>query len=231
MKISAARALAPLRLTMTCAALCLANGAQADAVQSLRNFVKDVHAGQTRFTQTVTSPDGRKARRSSGTLEFERPNRFRFAYQAPMEQLIVGDGKKVWLYDADLNQVTVRAMGQALGSSPAALLAGGNLDKDFILKPVPPASASVTGAATAGSSTVQAAGLIEWVEAQPRAKDGQFQWVRVGFTQGKLVALELLDSFGQKSRLDFAQFDTKVTLSPSRFTFTPPAGADVLQQP
>ncbi|MEY4428298.1 MAG: outer rane lipoprotein carrier protein LolA [Pseudomonadota bacterium] len=194
-------------------ALGLATAAWADPVQSLRSFVKDVKSAQASFTQTVTSPDGKKARKSAGTLEFERPNRFRFAYTQPIEQLIVGDGQKVWLYDADLNQVTVRGMSQAVGASPAALLAGGNLDKDFTLKAAP------------------AAGQIEWVEALPKAKDGQFQSVKVGFTNGQLVALELLDSFGQKSRLDFQKVDTKVTLSPSRFSFTPPPGADVLQQP
>ena len=187
--------------------------AHADGVLKLRQFVTNVNTAQASFTQTVTSPDGKKVRKSSGTLEFERPNRFRFAYQKPVEQVIVGDGKQVWLYDADLNQVTVRPMGQAVGATPAALLAGGSLDRDFILKAVP------------------AAGLIEWVEAVPRQKDGQFQSVKVGFQGSTLVALQVLDSFGQTSRLDFARFDTKVTLSPSRFVFTPPAGADVLQQP
>ena len=199
-------------VTVACA-MGFATAAWADPVQSLRSFVKDVKSAQASFTQTVTSPDGKKARKSIGTLEFERPNRFRFAYTQPIEQLIVGDGQKVWLYDADLNQVTVRGMSQAVGASPAALLAGGNLDKDFTLKAAP------------------AAGQIEWVEALPKAKDGQLQSVKVGFTAGQLVALELLDSFGQKSRLDFQKVDTKVTLSPSRFNFTPPPGADVLQQP
>jgi len=205
--------------------------AHADAVASLRVFVKGVKSAQGEFTQTVTSPDGKKARKSTGSLEFARPNQFRFAYKAPVEQLIVGDGKKVWLFDADLNQVTVRPMGQAVGATPAALLAGGALDKDFTLKALPPAAAKTMGAASASPSAVQAAGLIEWVEALPRQKDGQFQSVKVGFAKGQLVALEVLDSFGQKSRLDFSQMNTKAALPPSRFVFTPPAGADVLQQP
>lgn len=206
-----------------------ASPAQADAVASLRAFVKDVQSGQASFKQTVTSPDGKKARTSTGTLEFQRPNRFRFAYDKPMEQLIVGDGQKVWLYDADLNQVTERPMSQALGATPAALLSGSSLEKDFVLKAVPPTGSQ--GAASATPATTQAAGLIEWAEALPRVKEGQFQSVRVGFTGGTLVALEVLDSFGQKSRLDFTRFDTKAALPPSRFQFTPPAGADVLKQP
>jgi outer membrane lipoprotein carrier protein len=203
--------------------------AHADAVASLRAFVKDVQSGQASFKQTVTSPDGKKARTSTGTLEFQRPNRFRFAYDKPMEQLIVGDGQKVWLYDADLNQVTERPMSQALGATPAALLSGSSLEKDFTLKSVPPTASP--SAASATPATAQAAGLIEWAEALPRSKDGQFQSVRVGFKGGMLVALEVLDSFGQKSRLDFSRFDTKAAVPASRFVFTPPAGADVLKQP
>ncbi len=207
--------------------------AHADAVATLRSFARDVKTGQASFTQTVTSPDGKKVRKSNGTLELQRPNRFRFEYKGAMAQTIVGDGQKVWLYDADLNQVTVRPMSQAVGATPAALLAGGDLDKDFVLKAVPPASsAGSTSAAAAGSSAaVQAAGLIEWVEAVPRQKEGQFQSVKVGFKGGTLAALEVLDSFGQKSRMDFTQFDTKTVVPASRFVFTPPAGADVLQQP
>jgi outer membrane lipoprotein carrier protein len=210
--------------------------AHADAVLMLRNFVKEVQTGRAAFTQTVTSPDGKKTRKSTGTLEFQRPDRFRFSYVGPTEQLIVGDGKQVWLYDADLNQVTVRPMSAAIGASPAALLAGGSLDKDFTLKAVASAvssSGAVTATPAASSSTkLQNVPALEWVEALPRHKEGQFQSVRVGFTrQGQIAVLEILDSFGQRSRLEFAQFESKVALPATRFQFTPPAGADVLKQP
>ena len=197
----------------------LANAAHADGVATLRAFVKDVNSGRGSFTQLVTSPDGKKTRKSNGSLEFQRPNRFRFNYTTPTEQLIVGDGKKVWLWDADLNQVTVRPMSNALGASPAALLSGASLDKDFTLKDVPKPSAS-------GADS-----NLEWVEAVPRDKDGQFRSVRVGFKAGVLAALMIEDGFGQRSRLDFAQFESRVTLPATRFQFTPPAGADVLDQP
>ena len=210
-----------LGMTLVCSV------AQADAVASLRAFVKDVQSGRGEFTQTVISPDGKKSRKSKGSLEFQRPNRFRFAYSTPTEQLIVGDGKQVWLHDVDLNQVTVRPMSEALGATPAALLAGGTLDKDFTRRNVP---ASSSGAATA-TPMVQQATSLEWVEALPRHKEGQFQSVRVGFRKGQLAALEILDSFGQRSRLEFAQFESKVALPATRFQFTPPAGADVLRQP
>ena len=210
--------------------MALASAAHADAVATLRSFVKDVHSGRGSFTQTVTSPDGKKTRKSTGTLEFQRPNKFRFAYAGPTEQLIVGDGKQVWLYDTDLNQVTVRPMNDTIGASPAALLAGGSLDKDFTLSNVTAGSSS---AATATSTPSQATSSLEWVEALPRHKEGQFQSVRVGFNKknGQLAALEILDSFGQRSRLDFAQFESKVALPATRFQFTPPKGADVLNQP
>lgn len=210
-----------LGMTMVCGV------AQADAVASLRAFVKDVKSGQGEFTQTVTSPDGKRSRQSHGTLEFQRPNRFRFAYTKPMEQLIVGDGKQVWLYDVDLNQVTVQPMSAAIGATPAALLSGETLDKDFTLRNVP---ALPSSAATAASMPLQATSL-EWVEALPRHKEGQFQSVRVGFRKGQLAVLEVLDSFGQRSRLEFRQFESKAAIPAARFQFMPPAGADVLRQP
>ncbi|MGE5451679.1 MAG: outer membrane lipoprotein chaperone LolA [Acidobacteriota bacterium] len=203
--------------------------ARADGVETLRAFVKDVQSGRGAFTQVVTSPDGKRVRKSAGSLEFQRPNRFRFTYQTPAEQVIVGDGQKVWLWDADLNQVTVRPMSQAMGSTPAALLAGGSLDKDFVLKNVAASSPNAAAATSTGSQQLNSS--IEWVEALPRTKDGQFQSVRVGFRGPNLAALEILDSFGQRSRLDFTQFEGKVALPAARFQFTPPQGADVLNQP
>jgi len=204
--------------TLLACALCCGGVARADGLSTLKTFVKEVDSGRGQFTQLVISPDGKKTRKSQGSLEFQRPNRFRFAYSAPTSQLIVGDGQKVWLWDEDLNQVTVRPMSQALGATPAALLSsGGALDKDFVLRNVP---------VPAG----QAAGT-EWVEAIPRNKDGQFRSVLVGFKSGALMALEIEDGFGQHSRLTFTQFEPRAALSASRFQFTPPAGADVLNQP
>ncbi|MFN4264869.1 MAG: outer membrane lipoprotein chaperone LolA [Aquabacterium sp.] len=216
------------RAVMGASAGLVAMAAHADGVQTLRTFVKEVNSGRGAFTQVVTSPDGKRVRKSSGSLEFQRPNQFRFTYQTPAEQVIVGDGKKVWMWDADLNQVAVRPMTQAMGSTPAALLAGGSLDKDFVLKNVAASSTSAAAATSAGSQQRDAS--IEWVEALPRTKDGQFQSVRVGFRGPNLAALEILDSFGQRSRLDFTQFESKVTLPAARFQFTPPQGADVLNQ-
>ncbi|HEX7385265.1 MAG TPA: outer membrane lipoprotein chaperone LolA [Burkholderiaceae bacterium] len=187
--------------------------ARADAVDTLRAFVRDARSGRADFAQTVTSPDGKRTKTSSGRFEFERPNRFRFEYTKPFEQLIVGDGQKVWIYDADLNQVSSRKIDQALGATPAALLAGASLERDFELQPLPDADG------------------MSWVQATPRQKEGStVQSLKVGFRGGELAAIEITDSFGQRSHIDFRQFATNVKLPAQDFRFTPPAGADVIEQ-
>jgi len=202
------------RLAVALAGLGLALSAAVSAapVDTLREFVRDVKTGHAQFTQTVTSPDGAKKKASSGSFDFARPNRFRFAYAKPFEQTIVADGEKVWIYDRDLNQASSRRIGQALGATPAALLAGGSLDQDFDLANLP------------------ARDGLEWAEAKPKAKDGAFQSVRVGFKGKDLAALEIIDSFGQKSLLRFVAFAANAAVAPETFRFTPPAGADVIEQ-
>ncbi len=195
--------------------MCLATSAlaaHADAVDTLRNFVRDVKSGSANFTQTVTSPDGVKQKVSSGTVVFARPDRFRFHYQKPYEQLIVSDGSKVWIFDADLNQVTVRKLDAAIGATPAALLAGQSLDKAFELGSEP------------------SSGGLEWVRATPRQKDGAFQAMRIGFRGGQLAAVDILDAFGQRSLLQFTDFVANAKLDDAQFRFVPPAGADVIEQ-
>jgi outer membrane lipoprotein carrier protein len=198
---------------LLCAAALLCAGAvRADSVDLLRDFASNVKSGRAAFTQTVTSVDGAKKKDSSGQFEFVRPNRFRFSYAKPFEQQVVADGQKVWLYDVDLNQVTVRPMAQALGATPAALLAGGTLDKEFELKAAP------------------AADGLEWVQATPRAKDGPIKTLRVGFKGSSLAALEIVDAFGQRSLLRFSGLEQNIALPDSTFQFTPPKGADVIAQ-
>ncbi len=186
--------------------------AHAEPVDTLKEFVREVKTGRAAFTQTVTAPDGVKRRSSSGSFEFARPNRFRFAYAKPFEQVIVADGQKVWIFDADLNQVSVRAFNSALGATPAALLAGGSLEKDFDLSNQP----SKDG--------------VDWALATPKNKDGAFQSVRVGFKGKTLSAIEITDSFGQRSLLLFTQMLANPVIASDAFRFTPPAGADVIEQ-
>ncbi len=198
-------------VTAALLALLAASGAaRADAVDTLKAFVAEVKTGRAAFTQTVTSPDGAKKKQSSGSFEFSRPDRFRFAYLKPYEQLIVGDGQKVWLHDADLNQVTVRPFDQALGSTPAALLAGASLERDFDLKALPDE------------------GGLQWAQAAPKAKETAFRSLKVGFRGSQLAAVEIVDAFGQRSRLDFSQLEANAALRPERFRFTPPPGTDVI---
>jgi outer membrane lipoprotein carrier protein len=183
--------------------------ANADAAEFLRAFVRDVKSGRSAFTQTVTSPDGARQKVSSGQFSFARPDRFRFEYTKPYPQTIVGDGQKVWMYDPDLAQVTVRPLGQALGNTPAALLTGSSIEKTFELKNQPDRDG------------------LEWVRATPREAGGTVQWLQAGFRGRALVAVEIADSFGQRSLLRFEQMATEVTLPPETFRFTPPPGADV----
>ena len=206
MRTALANLLAALTLSVAAVA------AHADSVDTLREFIRDVKTGRAQFTQTVTSPDGMKKKTSSGSFEFARPNRFRFEYAKPFEQVIVADGQKVWIYDADLNQASSRKFTSALGATPAALLAGGSLDKDFELAPLP---------AKAG---------LDWVSATPKAKDGAFKSVRVGFRGKELAAVEIVDAFDQRSLLQFSQFAAGVNIAADAFQFKPPPGADVIEQ-
>lgn len=195
------------------AGLALAGAAaRADAVDTLREFVREVKSGRAAFTQTVSSPDGAKKKSSSGSFEFVRPNRFRFAYAKPDEQLIVADGQKVWLYDVELQQVSVRAMDNALGATPAALLAGSGLEQDFELKALPSAQG------------------LDWVQAAPKLKDAGVQSLRIGFKGKTLAAVEIVDGFGQRSLLQFSELAPNVALPPERFRFVPPPGVEVLAQ-
>ena len=190
----------------------LGGAARADGVETLKGFVRDVKTGSAPFTQTVTSSDGAKKKVSSGNFSFARPNRFRFAYAKPFEQTIVADGQKVWIYDADLNQVSSRKMSAALGATPAALLAGGSLDTDFDLAPLPMREG------------------LDWVRATPKAGDSAFKSLQVGFRGKDLAAVEIVDAFGQRSLLQFGPFASNPALAPDSFRFVVPTGADVIEQ-
>jgi len=205
------------------AAFLLATGAlaaQASGLDSLENFIRSAKTGRAEFTQVVTGParegQGARSKTSSGTFEFARPNRFRFDYKKPFEQTIVADGQTLWLYDVDLNQVTARKQSQVLGSTPAALIAAapdlGALRKDFDLE----AAGEKDG--------------LQWVQATPKVKEGQLHSVKVGFRGNELAALEILDSFGQRSVLTFTKMEINAALSPELFRFKPPQGADVVRQ-
>jgi outer membrane lipoprotein carrier protein len=200
-------------------ATCAVNS-RASGLDDLDAFVRNAKTGRADFTQVVTAPPkaGQTARvkTSTGSFEFARPGQFKFVYRKPFEQTIVADGQTLWLYDVDLNQVTSRKQAAVLGSSPAALIATASdlkaLQADFNLANAPDKDGQ------------------QWVLATPKNKDGQVQNVRIGFKSGQLVTLEILDSFGQNSRMGFSGFQANPALEASAFQFKPPAGADVVRQ-
>ena len=208
------------KLITTMAILACSQIAIAGGMESLENFVKSAKSGRADFSQVVTAParEGQAARSktSTGTFEFSRPNRFRFNYKKPFEQTIVADGQTLWLYDVDLNQVTARKQAQVLGSTPAALIASSPdlnaLKKDFNLEAV-----------------VDRDGM-QWVQATPKAKDGQLHSVKVGFRGNDLAALDILDSFGQRSVISFSKLELNASVGPDAFQFNPPKGVDVVRQ-
>jgi outer membrane lipoprotein carrier protein len=217
------------RIAIVLLAACVgfASSAWADGLGSLETFIKTVSSGRADFTQVVTAParEGQTARSktSSGTFEFARPGRFKFLYKKPFEQSIVADGQTLWLYDVDLNQVTARKQANALGTTPAALIASAPdlraLQADFTLSAAPEQDG------------------LQWVLASPKAKDGQLQAVRVGFRQSEkaansneLAALEIIDNFGQRSVLSFSKVEVNPVLPADTFAFKPPKGADVIRQ-
>jgi outer membrane lipoprotein carrier protein len=205
------KAKSPLLLILALVIAISALPAQADAQKRLEAFVSHTKSLKARFHQTVTDRNKRKTQESSGTLFFQRPGKFRWVYEKPYAQLLVGDGKKLWIHDEDLDQVTVRKLDQAIGESPAALLAGDNdIDKRFNLKDIPDKDG------------------LEWIEATPKGKDGSFGRVRLGFLGNDLSVMELVDNFGQTTVLRFTALERNPSLGASLFRFTPPKGADVI---
>jgi outer membrane lipoprotein carrier protein len=196
------------------AALAGALSAHASGLGQLAAFLDHTRTSRGTFEQTVTSAQRPSAQASSGTFAFARPGKFRWEYRKPFAQLIVGDGNRVWVYDQDLNQVTVRELDAALGATPAALLAGDNaLERNFDLK---------EGAARDG---------LEYVEATPKAAESQFRQIRIGFRGDLPRAMTLKDAFGQVTELHFVTIERNPALAPGLFQFTPPKGADVVGQP
>lgn len=185
--------------------------AEAGAVDQLHQFLSGTRTLKADFSQIVIGKSGRKPQQSSGVVAISRPGKLRWDIQKPYPQLVVGDGEKIWIYDPELKQITVRKAGLAISGSPAALLAGSNeLEKNFVLE-------------EAG----EAEGM-DWVEATPKAGDSGFEKVRLGFAGKDLKAMELHDSFGQTTHIRFANLERNPVLPAATFRFTPPAGVDIV---
>jgi len=192
-------------------ALVLPLVAHAGGVDRLKAFIAGAKTAEADFTQTVSDKNNRVSQQASGKMAFARPGKFRWDYSKPYEQVIVGDGVKLWLYDADLEQVTVKSLGDVIAGTPAALLAGDNaIEKYFALK-----DAGVADG-------------LEWLEATPKNKDTTFERIRMGFRGDTLVQMELFDFFGQRTTLKLTGMVRNPSIPLSRFTFTPPKGADII---
>jgi outer membrane lipoprotein carrier protein len=185
--------------------------ASADSLERFSEFVRETLTAKGEFEQKIFDREHKLLQESRGTLAFFRPGRFRWSYLKPYAQLIVGDGSRIWIYDEDLKQVTVKRLDVALGSTPAALLAGDNeAMRAFKL------------------SDQGAKDGLEWLEALPRDKEGSFERIRMGFGPSGLEVMELVDSFNQTTILKFNSLQRNPKLDPGLFRFTPPKGADVI---
>ncbi len=201
-----------LRLLLLLAAL-LPGISTAATVENLKSLLEQTATARARFAQMVLDKNMKKLQQATGTMQFARPGKFRWEYDKPYEQVIVSDGTRVWLYDKDLNQVTVRKYDRALGTSPAALLAGSNeIEKSYRF------------------NTVGSQDGLDWLEAVPRTQDTAFERIRLGFGKAGLEAMELRDQFGQITVIKFSTIERNAKIPPEAFTFTPPKGADVISE-
>ncbi|MHB8621899.1 MAG: outer membrane lipoprotein chaperone LolA [Sulfuricaulis sp.] len=178
---------------------------------SLRHFFNKVNSVKAQFSQVVVDESGNTIQESSGKLWIQRPNKFRWNYAKPYLQQIVADGKQIWVYDPGLQQVTVRPLAGSLDNTPAMLLAGkGRLDDNFIIKPL------------------DAQDNLQWVQLIPRSQDSGYEDIRIGFAHDKMRALVMVDGFGHTTRVTLQDVQENTQIETSRFSFTPPAGVDVV---
>ena len=205
------------RILFCALALFATSFAQAAAIERLHQFLANMHSMRADFSQIVVAKNGGNPQKSSGVMFFSRPGKFRWQIDKPYEQLLVGDGEKIWIHDPDLQQVTVKKMNAALGSTPAALLVGAEGDKNALEK----------------NFTLREGGEregLEWLEATPKSTESGFEKLRLGFAGAELKAMELFDNFGQTTTLHFSNMERNPALSASVFRFTPPPGVDVISE-
>lgn len=200
-----------LGLLYACCIIILPLPVQAGGLDQLKAFLATTKQASGTFTQTVTSRSGRKPQQSAGIFAFQRPGKFRWSYERPYKQLLVSDGRTLWSYDPELKQVAEKKLGSAFGASPAALLAGEELERYFELKE----NASENG--------------VDFVTATPKGEDKSFERVRIGLAANLPVSMEIHDAFGQVSLLHFTRFESNPALPAGLFHFTPPADVDVVK--
>lgn len=198
---------------MLMAFILASQSASASGLERMKEYFQNIQSAQAQFHQVVTDKQGQKTQEVTGTMQLQKPSKFRWDYNKPFVQHIVGDGDKVWLFDPELNQVTVRSFSKAVGSSPAALLAGGKeMERLFIIK------------------DTSRKGDLEWVIAVPKIRESGFERVFLGFKGDALMEMELHDSFGNRTAIEFTDVQRNPKLPADVFKFTPPRDADVLRE-
>ena len=190
--------------------LCLATPLAAQ--ETLDAFLKELKTLHATFKQKLFNEQGKLLETAQGEMFIQRPHQFRWDYQQPYQQLIVADGEKIWVYDADLEQVTVKNLDRALGKTPALLLSSGRqVEADFFVTPLP--------------TPTEALARFELI---PKDAQAQFESIRLTLQKNKLQGFELTDNLGQTTFITFAQGQYNQKLDQGLFIFTPPAGTDVI---
>ena len=183
----------------------------AGALERLQTFIDQLQTFQAGFVQTLYDADSNPLEESRGAVILKRPGKFRWDYRVPYVQSIIADGEKLWVYDVDLEQVTVKKLDQALGNAPIMLLSSNRpLETDFELRDLGEREG------------------LEWVELQPKLHDTDFEKIFMGLSESGLEVMELRDQFGQATQIRFNDFKMNVPADDSLFEFTPPAGVDVV---
>ena len=191
--------------------LILSLSANATGLERIKEYFQNIQSASADFHQVVTDKQGHKTQDVTGVMQLQKPNKFRWDYNKPFVQQIIGDGEKIWLFDPELNQGTVRSFTKAAGSSPAALLAGGKeMERSFVIK------------------DASRKGTLEWVLAVPKIGETGFERLFLGFKGDALMEMELHDSFGNRTAIQFINVVRNPKLSADLFKFTPPRDADVL---
>lgn len=186
---------------------------QAGALDQLRDFSKSTRSARGEFAQRTLKTNGQVAESTSGRFAFSKPGMFRWEVQKPFEQLMVADGERIFFFDKDLNQVTVRKLDEAVGATPASILFGDtDLAQTFNLTETGPRDG------------------LDWIDARPKAKDAGFEMINIGLRAGKPESMEVIDAFGRKTVFVFRQLETNPKIAPDQFKFTPPAGAEIVRQ-
>lgn len=198
-------------LTAVCGWCAVVSASESADVQ-LQTFFNNLKTLSATFEQQVVDADGAQVQQASGHMWLQRPGRFRWDYQQPYHQLIVGDGQQVWVYDEDLEQVTVRPVDATLGQTPALLLSS---DKSVL-----------------DGFSVMALGNrdgVDWLLLRPRDTDATFDELRLGLVDGRLQAMELRDGLGHTTLLHFSELERNRPIDPQQFVFIPPDGVDVVR--